>query len=143
MAQPLRKCTDWDTPTSRDPVEKERRRRSRMEVHWPVSFWHSGTNGGFESVTQDLSSDGFYCVASAAFIPGEIRTCTLAIPVHNRNGGDQLVRVYSRVRVIRVEALAESGKYGIGFRIEDYRFVPPEVTDGASAHHFGNEVLSL
>ena len=133
MAQPLQKCAEWETLSPK--VEKDRRRRSRMQVHWQVSFSH-GTNGALESVTHDLSSDGFYCVARTAFIPGEIRTCMLEIPMHQKHGGDRLVRVYCKVRVIRVEALAESGMYGIGCRIEDYRFRTRELADGAIAHPF-------
>lgn len=141
MTQPLRKCADWDTTALRDPVEKDRRRRSRMQVHWPVIFSDGATNGALESVTHDLSSGGFYCVASAALIPGEMRTCMLAIPAHHRNSGDHMVQVYCKVRVIRVEALAESGMYGIGCRIEDYRFLTLGLAAVATANHFGERAV--
>jgi hypothetical protein len=103
-----------------------------MQVHWKLVFQEAGSNGDLESVTHDLSSEGFYCIAGAAFVPGEIRPCTLAIPTHHRNGGDPVVRVQCKVRVIRVEALADSGMYGIGCRIEDYRFINPTLTGIAS-----------
>ena len=112
-----------------------------MQVHWRVSFSDPATNGALESITHDLCSDGFYCVTSVAFIPGEIRTCMLAIPVRNRDGDANPVRVYCKVRVIRVEALAESGMYGIGFRIEDYRFLTLGLADAATEIHFAGTAV--
>ena len=112
-----------------------------MEVHWPVIFSDGETTAALESVTHNLSSDGFYCVASAVLIPGEMRTCMLAIPLHHRHGGDHQVQVFCKVRIIRVEALSESGIYGIGCRIEDYRFLTPGLTDGAAALQFGGRVV--
>jgi hypothetical protein len=91
-------------------------------VHWPIRFIRSGTGEIVETVTHDLSSDGFYCLANIAFVPGEIRECTLGVPMHNANNGDRVRPVLCRVRVIRVEALGEDGFYGLGCRIEDYRF---------------------
>ena len=76
-------------------------------------------------MTHDLSSEGFYCVAGTPFVPGEIHSCTLTVPTHNRNGGSSAVCVECKARVVRVEAFPDSGTYGIGFRIEDYRFVGP------------------
>ena len=76
-----------------------------------------------ETVTQDLSSDGFYCYSHAVFVPGEIRTCTLGVPTYHPNGGDRVRPVLCRVRIVRVEALGSEGLYGLGCRIEDYRFM--------------------
>jgi len=106
------------------PVVRERRRRARVQVHWPIRFIRAGTAEIVETVTHDLSSDGFYCLANTAFVPGEIRECTLGVPMHNANNGDRVRPVLCRVRVIRVEALGEDGFYGLGCRIEDYRFLP-------------------
>ena len=106
-----------------EAVIRERRRRSRVQVHWPVCFIRPDTTALVETVTHDLSSDGFYCLASTAFVPGEIRECTLGVPVHHPKGGDHVRPVLCRVRIIRVEALGEDGSYGVGCRIEDYRFI--------------------
>jgi hypothetical protein len=110
---------------SGNPVEGERRRRHRAQVHWRLRFTEPCGNGELECVTRDLSSEGFYCVASAPLIPGEIHSCTLTVPTHNRNGGGPVVCVQCKARVVRVEAFPQNGTYGIGFRIEDYRFVGP------------------
>lgn len=100
----------------------ERRRRARVQVHWPLNFSRPGTTEIVETVTHDLSSDGFYCLARTAFVPGEIRECTLGVPMHHPSSGNRVRPVLCRVRVIRVEALREDGFYGVGCRIEDYRF---------------------
>jgi hypothetical protein len=92
-----------------------------MQVHWPLAFFRPGTTA-LETVTHDLSSDGFYCQACATFVPGEIRDCTLHVPTHNPNGGERVLPVQCRVRIVRVEALTNDGVYGVGCRIEDYRF---------------------
>jgi len=41
--------------------------------------------------------------------------------------------VQCKVRVIRVEALGESGFYGVGCHIEDYRFI-----SSPNGHHLGH-----
>jgi hypothetical protein len=102
---------------------RERRRRTRLQVHWPICFLRTATTGRVETETHNLSSEGFYCLANTAFVPGEIRECTLGVPVHHPGDGDRVWPVLCRVRVIRVEALSEHGFYGIGCRIQDYRFI--------------------
>ena len=114
-----------------DSVVRERRRRARVQVHWPLCFIRPGVTEVVETVTHNLSSDGFYCLANTAFVPGEIRECTLGVPVHHPNSGDRVLPALCRVRVIRVEALGEDGSYGVGCRIEDYRFISPQ--DGEAA----------
>lgn len=106
-----------------DSVVRERRKRTRVQVHWPICFLRPGTTDFVETETHNLSSEGFYCLANTAFVPGEVRECTLGVPVHHPLDGDRVRPVLCRVRIIRVEALAEEGFYGIGCRIEDYRFI--------------------
>jgi hypothetical protein len=116
-----------------DPVVRERRRRSRVRVHWPICFIRPGTTEIVETVTHDLSSDGFYCLVNTAFLPGEIMECTLGVPMHHPHSGDRARPVRCRVRVIRVEALGEDGFYGVGCQIEDYRFISSGNSDNSLA----------
>ena len=104
------------------PVTIERRRRVRAQVHWPLCFSRPGTAEMVRTITQDLSSHGFYCIVNAGFVPGEMRECTLVVPTHHPNGGRPALPVLCKVRVIRVEVLGESGLWGVGCQIEDYRF---------------------
>jgi hypothetical protein len=112
-----------------DLVARERRRRVRLQVHWPLTFFRPGTTESTETATENLSSDGFYCSTNTAFVPGEIVSCTLSVPTNDRYGGDLTRPVQCRVRIIRVEVLTENDLYGVGCRIEDYRFGSWDVND--------------
>jgi hypothetical protein len=100
----------------------ERRRRNRMRVHWPLRLHKTNAAESVETVTHDLSSDGFYCLARTSFVPGEALACTLGVPTHHPNGADRMVSVECRIRIVRVEATQE-GLYGVGCRIEEYRLL--------------------
>jgi hypothetical protein len=100
-----------------------RRKRTRAQLHWPLCFSLKGTTETVQTMTLDLSSDGFYCVANARFVPGEARHCTLLVPTHHPGGENSPLHVLCKVRIIRVEVTAERGFYGIGCQIMDYRLV--------------------
>ena len=116
-------------------TSNERRRRPRLQVHWPIRVLKPGTVHSIETVTRDLSSEGCYFIAKSALIPGEIRTCILGVPSHDPKR-EQVLPVECQVRVIRVESISEDESWGIGCRIEDYRFLPrtnggPEAVAGS------------
>jgi len=92
-------------------------------LHWPLSFALTGTAESVQTITQDLSSDGFYCIANARFVPGEARHCTLLVPTHHPGGENSPLHVLCKVRIIRVEVTGERGFYGVGCQIMDYRLV--------------------
>jgi hypothetical protein len=102
-----------------------RRKRNRAQLHWPISFPLTGTTETVRTITQDLSSDGFYCIANARFVPGEARHCTLLVPTHHPGGENSPLQVLCKVRIIRVEVTGERGFYGVGCQIMDYRLVKP------------------
>ena len=117
--RPLPAYSSVNAAAANDSPYSDRRRRPRLRVHWPVLFRAPGPV--IETVTQDLSSDGFYCKASSPFVPGEICGCTLSLPAYHLDDLVRVIPVQCQIRVVRVEALAESGLFGIGCRIEDYR----------------------
>jgi hypothetical protein len=99
----------------------ERRRRTRTQVHWRLYFWGGPLTEALETVTQDLSSDGFYCFSRIPFIPGEQLVCMLRIPAHRLDRSDQGAELECQVQVVRVDPVSEDGHFGIGCKIEDYR----------------------
>jgi PilZ domain len=101
---------------------RDRRKRTRAQVHWPLSFL-SGTAEIIQTMTHNISSDGFYCIANARFVPGETRDCMLAVPTHSPHSDSPALPVRCKIRVIRVEMFAEGGFCGVGCQIVDYRFV--------------------
>jgi hypothetical protein len=103
-----------------DSPHPNRRRWARSRVHWPLLF--QGEHGAIvETITDNLSSDGFYCVADAPFVPGKVFDCTLSVPAYYPDDVTRMISVLCRVRVVRVETLGRSGLFGVGCCIEDYQ----------------------
>src|ERR1035438_543429 len=116
--------SDLEMPESPEKARSmNRRKRTRAQLHWPLSFSLTGTTETVQTITQDLSSDGFYCIANARFVPGEARHCTLLVPTHHPGGENSPLHVLCKVRIIRVEVTGERGFYGVGCQIMDYRLV--------------------
>jgi hypothetical protein len=100
----------------------ERRRRARVRVHWPIVLFPNQTGEDVvETVTQNLSSQGFYCLSRKRFTVEELLLCTLQIPITGLGGREG--HLECSARVVRVEENMAGGEYGIAFRMEDYRFV--------------------
>ena len=103
--------------TSMDlPDRVERRRRVRTRVHWPVQFDRDAS----ETVTSNLSSDGFCCQSRVLFVTGEMVVCTLKVPTHQPNSMDDTLTLKCRVQIVRVAGPDEDGLYSIGCRLVDY-----------------------
>ena len=116
--------SDLEMPESPEKARSmNRRKRTRAQLHWPLSFSLTGTTDTVQTITQDLSSDGFYCIANARFVPGEARHCTLLVPTHHPGGENSPLHVLCKVRIIRVEVTGERGFYGVGCQIMDYRLL--------------------
>ena len=103
---------------------RERRRRFRARVHWPVQFHRHDMQDMPATETKDVSSDGFYVLSRTRFAPGELVDCTLRIPAHRPLSPGGTVPVRCKVRIIRVEDADSRGFHGLGCRIEDYQFPP-------------------
>lgn len=121
---------DHAYPMSEVLNQRDRRRRYRACVRWPVQFHMPAASSLLVTETQNLSSDGFYCRLDAAFAPGEILDCTLQVPAHRPQAPEATLAVECKVRVVRVDEPDGRGLYGIGCRIEDYHFpsVPTPAT---------------
>ena len=102
----------------------ERRQRARTNVHWGVVLLRNGGLEAVETVTQDLSVGGFYCLSTTAFVPGESVICLLKLPTHNPGERESQGHLEGRAKVLRVDAVGADG-FGIACRIEDYRFARP------------------
>lgn len=99
----------------------ERRRRARTQVHWNIVLRLHDADV-IETVTQNLSSSGFYCFCPAPLAPGESLVCTLKVPVYDPKGDERPLALECTVVVMRSEAAAE-GFFGIACRIEDYHLL--------------------
>jgi hypothetical protein len=75
-----------------------------------------------ESVTQNLSSSGFYFLSPKPLAPGESLVCALKVPAYDPEGEERTVALECRVQVIRAEA-ALDGLFGMACQIEDYHLI--------------------
>lgn len=132
-----RKCTVRRKQMSANPLElvmaravnpsaapaahaSERRKRSRIGVHWPVLLFRNSAPEAVGTVTTDLSSSGFHCSTQIRFEPGESLRCTIKIPSHDPNGKHLERNLDCSVRVVRVERKALGADYGVACHIDDY-----------------------
>src|SRR6185437_16197145 len=110
----------------------ERRQHKRVELHCPVRLLRQPGTQSVESVTENLSSDGFYCVSREPLQPGERLKGVIVIcggtppayeaPLRNSSAigrqrctlGDSAsaVRLECHVTVMRVEGLYSA--FGLG-----------------------------
>src|SRR5260221_3565439 len=99
-------------------VSEERRKRKRIALHWPVRLFRDPATPSVESTTENLTSNGFYCVSREPFKLGERLECIIAIPAGSFGYSESPIRLQCRVRVTRIEDQGEG--FGLGCVIEDY-----------------------
>src|SRR6267378_3067487 len=99
----------------------DRRRRRRLPLHWPVRLFRQPGGPSVESITQNLSSEGFYCITAEPFKTGERLQCMIVIPGGGNFGLESSVGLECHVTVRRMEQLASG--FGLACYIEDYSFV--------------------
>ena len=113
-----------DHPHAESILGLERRKRVRAKVHWHVLLFRDGAGEAIESLTQDLSSTGFYCLSPTPFASGDCLICALEVPMHDPTGSECALALQCRVRIVRSESLADRELCGIACQIEDYGFQP-------------------
>jgi PilZ domain len=96
----------------------DRRKRKRVAVHWPVRLFPPAGTSSLESTTENLSSEGLYCITSEPFKTGERLQCEIVIPGERLGFSESYMRLQCHVTVKRVEHLRQG--YGLGCYIEDY-----------------------
>jgi hypothetical protein len=100
---------------------EERRKRKRIALHWPVYLYRNQSTQSIESTTENLTSNGFYCVSEQPFQAGEQLECVIAIPAGAFGYSEAPIRLQCHVKVMRVEN--QSKNFGLGCYIEDYELI--------------------
>ncbi len=108
---------------------QDRRRRARTNIHWPVLILQDHGSNTIDTVTQNLSSSGFYCLSMVPVPPGEVLRCSLRVPAHDPKGEERALALECTVRVMRSEATPD-GLFGIACRIEDYHLAISGILPG-------------
>jgi hypothetical protein len=131
VLEPFPECVGLRRSTEVErPEHRERRRRMRADVHWAVHFVRHPSRAPIKSVTDNLSSEGFYCRCDESLVPGEFLECLVFVPTQARSAQGECLGLRCLVQVVRVEILAEGLRSGIGFHIEDYLVIPPGANAG-------------
>jgi len=105
-----------------DTDRQERRHRVRTQVHWTILLFRENTSKAVTTITQNLSSSGFYCLSRSPFALGEQLFCSLEVPTHDPLGKERCLPLECQARVVRVEPEPGNTRFGIACRIEDYHF---------------------
>jgi hypothetical protein len=80
------------------------------------------SDGPLKTETLDISNNGFYCITTRPFVPGEKLTCLIGMPGRSSSKLESKSRFYleAEVKVVRIVVNSGSG-FGVGCRISDYR----------------------
>ncbi len=75
----------------------------------------------------NISNNGFYCITTQPFAPGERLTCLIGLPRRLSTSPELTDRVYleAEVDVVRI-AVNNGDGFGVGCRIFEYRVLPNE-----------------
>lgn len=102
-------------------ASRERRKRKRIALHWPVRLYRDHGSYSIDSTTENLTSNGFYCVSREPFQLGERLHCIIVVPAGAFGYSEARVQLQCRVQVMRVENQSDS--FGLGCYIEDYELL--------------------
>jgi hypothetical protein len=117
-------------------TNKERRKRERLRLRLPVLFLRPESDGPLRTETLDISNNGFYCITTQPFAPGEKLTCLIGVPKRSSSKRDSKDGLYLQAEVDVVRIVVNSGNgFGVGCRISDYRVLADDaVPSWASAN---------
>jgi hypothetical protein len=103
-----------------NPPLSERRKHERLALRLPVRFGGTDTSPTISCFTENISSNGFYCVTPETLVPGEQRDVHLLLPArgYTRSGAD--VDLKCQVRVVRIEQTSGGPGFGVACQIEKY-----------------------
>lgn len=97
----------------------DRRKRQRLALRWPLKLWR-GQEPAINTHTANVSADGFYCLSSAPFSPGDVVTALLQISGIPRDLVYDSLVIRCEVVVVRTEELANTDAHGVACRIVKY-----------------------
>jgi hypothetical protein len=95
----------------------DRRKYERLPLRLPVRFVNE--KGSVTCCfTENISSEGIYCVSPDPFMPGDLLDVELLLPAHNLDRGEKRVRLVCRGLVVRIDSTWLGPGFGIGCRIK-------------------------
>src|SRR5271169_4052191 len=98
----------------------ERRSHTRLPLRLPVRFNKVNGSPAINSYTENISSEGFYCISPRPFAPGDCCEVDVSLPSCGTDRCGAVIRC--QVRVVRADASGVGPRFGIGCHIENYTF---------------------
>jgi hypothetical protein len=98
----------------------DRRRRARLQLQLPVQFHRDNAESPIYGTTQNMSSEGLFCLSHACFTPGESILCSIECPAYAPDMPERKLLITCRVRVLRTVLGADQEVNGVACRIEDF-----------------------
>ena len=87
-------------------------------MQWPMRLFGQTGEPPVESTTENLSSEGLYCVTEERFRTGERLQCEIIVPGQSLGSSESSIRLQCHITVKRVEHVPRG--LGLGCHIEDY-----------------------
>jgi hypothetical protein len=112
---------DTCTGTFNNAIRPERRRRTRVAVHWRALLQNGGGET-IDTITQNISSSGLYCLSPRPLTPGNYLIVRVLVPTHDPNGEDQMLTLECKVTIVRCESAA-NGLFGIACFVQEYHLI--------------------
>jgi hypothetical protein len=103
-----------------NPPTTERRKQERLGLRMPVRFSGVDPSAAVSCFTENISSDGFYCICSEPLVPGERREVHLLLPAHSYGRAEAGVDIKCQARVVRIDSLGSGPGFGVACQIEKY-----------------------
>jgi hypothetical protein len=97
----------------------ERRKQNRLALHWRLSL-SGGTIGTIETITENLSGHGFYCILEKPLVPGDIIDCDITVPQYGPAHQGGIGSIACQAEVVRVETRGAEPGFGVACRILDF-----------------------
>jgi len=106
-----------DTHKPRALALIERRKYERLPLRLPARFINDRGSATC-CFTENISSEGFYCVSPDPFVPGDLLEVELLLPAHNPGRREKRVRLICQAQVVRIDSTWFGPGFGIGCRLE-------------------------
>ena len=105
----------------------DRRKYKRVPLHWPVRLFRQSGKllvEVVEGTTENLSTEGLYCITRERFRTGERLQCEIIVPGQSLGSSESSIRLQCHITVKRVEHVHRG--FGLGCHIEDYSLTMPQ-----------------
>jgi hypothetical protein len=103
-------------------VPLDRRNRRRLKLPYLIVLQRLGEATKVHTTTENISSEGFYCVSEQPFSPNEEVDCEVVIPDQGsaRVELEHSIILHCKAEVVRVIADGLKPGYGLACRLRDY-----------------------